>query len=155
LNNAWTELLGGLSDSWDGVSCVVTDLTTATSPQFTATTFTPLAGTDSTNDLPWQTAALVSWTTGTRGRSYRGRTYLGGFCEDQSDGRDIGATLIAAIEDWRDIILADGNFGVISRYSGVDPDTHLPIPRDEGIISTFTDGTVHPLWRTQRRRATR
>jgi len=135
-------------------SVVVTDESVVTGAQFTATTFGTGAGTATTGLLPYQTAALISWSTDIRGRSFRGRTYLGGFCEDFSDGRDVSGTLLTALGLFRDDVVGDGDFAVISRFSGVDPDTHLPIPRAEGLVTPITSGVVHPLWRTQRRRAT-
>lgn len=155
LSTAYGELLGAQKTTVTYDSVTVTDLNTETGAQFIATTFGSGAGTDTAELLPFQSAALISWATGTRGRSFRGRTYIGGFCEDHSSGRDLSTDLKNALADFVTDVLDDGNFAVISRYSGVDPDTGKPIPRAEGIVTPFTSGTVHPLWRTQRRRATR
>lgn len=155
LATAYGHLLGAQKTTVAYDSCTVTDESVVTGAQFLAGTFNPGPGTDTGELLPYQTAALVSWATGTRGRSFRGRTYLAGFCEDFSSGRDVSGTLITAITAFKNAILADGGFAVLSRYSGVDPTTHQPIPRSSGLATPFTSATVHPLWRTQRRRATR
>lgn len=155
LNNAWEDLLGFLSTGFTMGTVTVTDLSEVTGAQFVATTYGGDDGTDATGALPFQVAALISWRTNTRGRSFRGRTYMGGFCEDFSTGRDVSPDLVTALNGFAGAILADGGFSVISRFSGVDPDTHQPIPRDEGLVTEFTDFTTHPLWRTQRGRATR
>ncbi len=155
LSAAYGELLGAQKTTVTYDSVVVTELATETGAQFTATTFGSGAGTDTAELLPFQTAALISWGTSTRGRSFRGRTYIGGFCEDQSSGRDIAADLLEALTDFTEHVLGDAGFAVVSRFSGVDPDTGKPIPRAEGLVTPFSFATVHPLWRTQRRRATR
>lgn len=155
LSAAYGELLGAQKTTVTYDSVTVTELATETGAQFIATTFGSGAGTDTAELLPFQTAALISWQTSTRGRSFRGRTYIGGFCEDQSSGRDIATDLKEALEDFTEHVLGDSGFAVVSRYSGVDPDTGKPIPRTEGLVTPFSSAVVHPLWRTQRRRATR
>jgi len=152
---AYGELLGATSDSFHWDTCTVTDIATETGAQFIATTFDDLVGTSSANPLPYQTAGLVSWKTNTRGRSYRGRTYLGLFTEAFSDGRTVASGLVDAMDDFAtDLITPAEGISVISRYF-VDPDTHVLTPRDPGFSTRVTDHVSHPLWRTQRRRATR
>lgn len=155
LSDAYSELLGATSDSFTWDSVTVTDVRTVDGPQFTAASFAPLDGTDAANPLPYQTAGLISWGTNTRGRSFRGRTYLGLFCEDHSDGRNLSTDLKAAMADFADFIIDDGNFAVLSRYTLNPTPPPNTIPRVLGIATPITGYTVHPLWRTQRRRATR
>lgn len=152
---AYNHLLPAQGTTLEYQDMVMTDEQTETGAQLLYTGMTGTNGTDSSNLLPYQTAGLISWSTDTRGRSYRGRTYLGGFCEAASDGRDVNPTLVGYFDDFAGELIDEGNFVVISRFSGVDPDTHKPIPRDEGVISLITGHTSHPLWRTQRGRATR
>jgi hypothetical protein len=131
----------------------VTDLRTDPAPQFESVAGSfPITGGDSVGALPLQTAALVSWKTALRGKSYRGRSYLPGFCEDESNGRDVGTDLREAIEDWAEsLIAASHDFGVISRRTTIGG-----VPnqlRAAGIITPFTSFTVHGFWATQKRRA--
>lgn len=152
-NDAFETLDTLITDTMSVGDCVVTDLRTETGGQFIAATFDPTFATSAAQALPFQTAALISWKTDIRGRSYRGRTYLGGNIESMSDGRNLNATLIGALQDFADVIVADGNVAIISRFHGVDEDTGLPIPRDPHIVTPITDYVVHTQWRTQRRRA--
>jgi hypothetical protein len=146
---AYTELQGGTADDVSYNSVTVTDLRTVDGPQFESTSSWPIVGTDSGDMLPLQTAGLISWYTARRGRSFRGRTYLGGFCENFSSGAHIDSTLHTAIAAFADDLLSTSNYlGIISRYeSGV--------LRDPGIITPITSRVVHDLWATQRRRAPR
>src|ERR1041385_1621876 len=88
--NAYEDLRGAMrsTSAWDHV--VVTDLRTEGAPEFESVNGGfPLVGTDSGEDLPYQNAAVITWRTALRGRSFRGRTYLGGFTESFSSGRNI------------------------------------------------------------------
>lgn len=154
LSTLWDDhLTGALSDTYDVGSVVVTDLQTETGPQFTYSGGADFDGNEAGQALPFQTAALISWYTGTRGASFRGRNYFGPFCENGSSGRDLHPDNITLLEGFVTAFLAaDTTFGIVSRFSGVDEEGH-PIPRDEGIITAITSGVVHPHWRTQRRRA--
>jgi len=144
------------SDQFTATGITVTDLRTLDGPQFDSTEGFPIVGGTGADPLPLQTCALISWGTSHRGRSFRGRTYLTGFTESDSDGAHIESASHTTISDAAGALLAAvPNLGVISRYSGVDPDTHAPIPRDPGIVSVITSQVTHDLWKTQRRRAPR
>lgn len=145
-----------LSNQYHGDSVTVTDLRTLDGPQFDSTEGWPVTGPQESQPLPLQTAALVSWGTSTRGRSFRGRTYIAGFTEGGSDGAHMLSGDHGSLVDFAtEMLTIDPPLGIISRYSGVDPDTGLPIPRDPGIISNVTSFVAHDLWKTQRRRAPR
>lgn len=153
IKNAWAaNLVSSLVDEYAVSSITVTDLRTETGGQIEYTDTEDMTGTDSNQGLPFQSCALVSWGTAVRGRSYRGRTYLGGFAEENSNGRIIDAGLVTAIEGWvGDMTAFAGFLGVISRY-----ETVMGVPhqlREPAIITPVTSGIVHPSWRTQRRRA--
>lgn len=154
LVDAYSELLGAQKTTVEYDSCVVTDVSSITGPQFSPS-FVVGPGTDTAELLPYQSAALISWSTDTRGRSYRGRTYLTGFCEDHSSGRDLSTDLKNALGEFADLIVGDGDFCVLSRYELNPTPPPSSIPRTLGIATPITGSTVHPLWRTQRRRATR
>jgi|ERR1051326_1155131 hypothetical protein len=154
LATAYLHLVGAMHNGSGYDRVVITDLRTEGAPEFTSVAGGfPIHGTDSGGPLPWQTAAVVTWRTALRGKSFRGRTYLGGFTESFSDGRDVSSTLISAIEDWRDDMLSgiDGSIGSLA----VTSRQHNKEPRLIGISTAITSGEVNPFWGTQRRRAGR
>jgi len=144
-----------LSDtvSYNGIT--VTDLRTETGPQFDSDEGWPLVGASSGHALPLQTCALITWGTGLRGRSYRGRTYIGGYSETYSNGAHMESAAHTGLADFADGILATNLFGVISRFSGFTEPGHVPVKRDPAIITPFESRIAHDLWATQRRRAPR
>lgn len=62
---------------------VCTDFTSKYTPRTEYTTALPVAGTNATAPAANNVAAVISWHTAMRGRSYRGRTYHVGLCADQ------------------------------------------------------------------------
>jgi hypothetical protein len=151
LDDAYGELTGALSDRWLLNNYVVTDLRTADGPQFLVDS--DVNGDDGANPLPFQTAALISWKTSRRGRSFRGRTYIGGFCEDHSDGRQLSTDLKNALEDFTGHVEGAGYFGVISLFEPNPSPPPSSVARDPGILTLISSHSVHGFWRTQRRRA--
>jgi len=150
-------VLDGWSDAYSVDSITVTDLRVLDGPQFDSANDLPVAGRDSANPLPLQVAALISWGTSHRGRSYRGRTYIPGFTETFANGAHVITDALDSLGDFRDLIVAPGGhtFGVISRYEPNPSPPPSSVLRDPGMINEITDGTVHSLWKTQRRRAPR
>lgn len=145
--DAIAHLTGGQNTGVAWTGCEVTDLRSEDGEQFSDTANFPLLGTDPSNELPEQVAMLVSWKTGIRGRSFRGRTYLGGFVEEFAQGRFPSPELIASgVAYLNEILNASPAFGVISRRD------HGAL-RELAILTEFVSGTVEPTWRTQRRRA--
>jgi hypothetical protein len=152
-SNLWADnLVGALVDEYSVSSIVVTDLREETGGQYVYLTTGTMTGESAAQALPFQTAAMITWSTAIRGRSYRGRSYFGGFPEDLSSGRALDAALITSLEGFVSDALATPGLGVISRFHGKDGDGK-PIRREPGIITPITGGLVHPNWRTQRRRA--
>lgn len=77
-----------------------TIMTTQTSPGIEYATGLPIAGTDTTGkELPGNVAVGIKWTTGLRGRSYRGRTYLAGFTTTHVDGNNLTDPDLSVLED--------------------------------------------------------
>lgn len=145
-----------ISDQFEWTGITITDLRTEDGPQFESASSFPVTGGASTDPLPLQTAALVSWACALRGRSFRGRTYIGGWSEAYGAGAHMESTAHGALADWADAMMdPDLGLGIISRFHGVDPDTHEPIRRDPGIITDVVSRVAHDLWATQRRRAPR
>jgi hypothetical protein len=117
-------------------------------------------GTNVTQALPYQTAAVISWRTDFSGKSFRGRSFIGGFAENQGDGMAIDPALVTALGEFAGdmktaIEAADSNLMVVSRYMpNPDPEA-LPrsVPRVTNLANVITGFTVRTTWRTQRRRA--
>lgn len=111
-------------------------------------------GTTSTDMLPPQAAAVISWRTALAGRSYRGRTYLPGMVESNQAAGLWTATVITGCEAIVTQMLAvfgpsgtDTNwqFCIISRYlNGAKRGT----PVGTNVISGLSTTVVY----TQRRR---
>lgn len=124
---------------------VVTDLRTEGAPEFVSTNSFPVHGLNEGQPLPFQTAACVSWITAFRGKSFRGRSFFGGFAEQYSDGKSIDAALVTALGHFGDGIVADGHWKVLSRV-------HDKAQREVAEGHIIRGYKVNPHWRSQRRR---
>lgn len=111
--------------------------------------------------LPGNCSLAVSFRTALRGRSFRGRNYVVGIpLEEMSSIDTVQGSYKGLVKDAYDafqtaITTADWTWVVASRFSGVDPDTGLPIPRVSGVTTPITsvvvvDGVID----SQRRRLT-
>jgi hypothetical protein len=157
LNDHYADLLPAQHTSFTCQKVVTTDTRSLGGPQFTSVTGFPLTGSNANAPLPEQTCALLSWTTAFRGKSGRGRTYLPGFTQDASAGGGPTGAVITILQEFRDDVVADGNWNVASLFSGTDPATHgsrrlKPRQRLVGTSNLITAGTVSANWATQRRR---
>lgn len=120
--------------------------------------------------LPANVAMIVRKRTARAGRNFAGRWFLPGITEQEWQGG--GQTALpgayvtafnADLEDFLDGIEDGGRIGpvpqrhmvVASRFDGVDPITHLPIPREEGETARVTSLTLNPLIGTMRKRIKR
>jgi hypothetical protein len=132
-------------NTWEDVT--VTDLRTEGAPSFisTDTGTWPLAGGSGTDPLPGANAAIISWTTALRGRSYRGRTYFGGLTEGAVTSGTVTAGLLTAMDDFIDSVVTLGDLGILSRV-------HNKVPRDSGVLHIITGGSAKAEFATQRRR---
>lgn len=137
---------------------VVTSLTSETGAQVTVTPAIAQFGLHGDPPMPNEVSFAISFRTELRGRSFRGRNYAVGIVKSQTDGNNlIGATPTQYQTAYSELlgtaITGDQSWVVVSRYSGVDPDTRKPIPRVTGIATPVTavvvvDSTVD----SQRRR---
>jgi hypothetical protein len=136
-----------LTTDWNCLQCVVTDLRVEGGPQYTADSGFPIAGGDAGAPLPNQTALVVTWRTATRGRSFRGRTYTGGWGEAASNGNSPNNTALTAIRGAsEDLITAFGGaLGVLSRVHDKDL-------RSEAILTEITASEVGAVWDEMRSR---
>jgi len=111
--------------------------------------------------LPGNCSLAVSFRTALRGRSFRGRNYVVGIpieemsSIDQVTGAYLGLCK-TAYEDFLSVIsAAEWTWVIASRFSGVDPDTHDPIPRVAGVTTPVTTViVVDTVIDSQRRRLT-
>lgn len=150
LYDAYVLLQGFYSTSTTWVDVITTDLRTEGAPQFTSQSGGfPITGTDATNPMPNEVAALVSWNTALRGKSFRGRTYLSGFCEDGSAGNSPTGGLTAVLTSFAAAIVTPDApataFCVLSRV-------HNKVQRATGVTNLITGSKVSPLWCSQRGR---
>jgi hypothetical protein len=139
--------------SWDSVT--VTDVRTIDGPSFESTDGWPLVGGVNSHALPLQTAALVTWLTPKRGKSFRGRSYMAGGCEEHSNGAHLDSASHTALAAFADAMFDLPGLTVISRYHSDGLEPPQTIPRDPGISTLVTGRVAHDLWATQRRRAPR
>lgn len=135
---------------------VVTDLRTANGPAFELAYSPP--GTNVDALLPAQVAAVVKWRTTLRGRSFQGRTYLGGFSEAESAGQSPETTTLAALQTFADDLITqlaavNADLCVVSRYHQVVPGTPPTVPRVTNINTLVTNASVDQAWHTHRSRA--
>jgi len=124
------------------VELFLTDLTTATSLALTVDTPAGTFGGKVGNPMPGNVSLAVSFRTGGRGRSSRGRNYFVGLVEDQISGNTVNAGDAEDIRAAYQALIAAANgigspWVVVSRFSGVDSDGK-PIPRAEGVTSLIT-----------------
>jgi len=111
--------------------------------------------------LPGNCSLAVSFRTAMRGRSFRGRNFVVGIpLEEMSSTNQVQTEYQSAVKDAYDafataISTASWTWVVASRFSGVDPDTHLPIPREAGVTTPITSViVVDSIIDSQRRRLT-
>lgn len=154
-----TGLANALLDAWAGHMAGITgtrvsllkvkvqDLRSV--PYATYDVDTPRTGIDSSQQLPYQLAAVLSWHTAEPGRRGRGRTYVGGLCEDANDidgqmTTAVNGQLLDYANALQAIVLADAvavELAVLSRANVASYAVVAP--------------TVDRRWDVQRRRANR
>lgn len=128
----------------------LTDLTTAFAPVVNHSAGLPLTGDRVSASLPNSVALVLTKRTGLRGRSFRGRVYQVGLCEDQVTANAvIGTSLTGLVASWNNNIEittagATWEMGVVSRFEN-------NIPRTEGLFTEITnfstDGRVDSMRR--------
>jgi len=143
--NWWGVNYSGLASNVVHLAEVVaTDLTTESSSQ-ASIDGGGFTGTVSGLALPGNCSVSVSFRTSSRGRSFRGRNYIIGIPESKLEGTSIITTdyadlITTAYEAFLDTIGTAGwTWVALSRFSGVDPTTHKPIPRSAGVMTPITN----------------
>lgn len=135
-----------LGFGWAISGVEVRDLRTATSPSWDTVQagFTGTAGGDA---LSPQTALVASHRTGLRGKSYNGRTYLGGFTEQSNAGDgSIGATTQTAVLNSFALFKAD-----LATITGGGLELAV-LSRLLEVATPITSTTVDDEWDRQNRR---
>jgi hypothetical protein len=140
---SWVELdlldnlISGASDQMAYTQLIGVDLTSETAPVYSALFEPPLAGDAGGAALPGSIAACISFVTGGRGKSSRGRNYLCGLTESQVTANLIDtSTLDARVGNYDDFRTGthkpvDWDWGVLSRY-------HNKLPRSAGLFQVIT-----------------
>lgn len=119
------------------------------------------SGTVTSEAAPNNVAACISFRSGFRGRSFRGRNYIAGVPNNAIGINTLTTDFISGAVGAYQNLLETGSaplpglytWSVVSRFSGVDGVTGKPIPRTTGIFThvnqvIFTDNIVD----SQRRR---
>lgn len=130
----------------------VTDLSTQTSFTESVTTGLPSAGSSTVDGLPFNVAFCISFRTANRGRSGRGRNYVAGLTEADTQYSTIISTRRAAIVSAYLLLVGAGTFVaglqwvVVSRFSG-------GAPRLNALVQPITTAfAVDDITDSQRRR---
>lgn len=158
---AWENSNGKVHRSSDaglsGLNCV--DLTTQHAPGQPFQFVPPIQGGNGDGVDSFGITWCIKWTTGLRGRSFRGRTFYVGIPKADLLDNVIDSTFAAAvITDYTALRTAfNGLTGftmvVLSRFSGVDANGK-PIPRAAGLTTAVNTPSYTDLWADfQRRRA--
>lgn len=126
------------------------DLTNESNIGFDYVEGLPIAGTSVSAPLPQNVALCIKFSTGFRGRSMRGRNYVGGLGQNQATGSSINAPSAASIVAAYDLLvtqntLPDFTFVVVSRYNNL-------APRATGITTPVLTVSANTTLDSQRRR---
>lgn len=147
-----TQFQTGTSDQTALVEVFLTDLTSDTSFTLSDTNTLPLVGGSSTDALPQNCAHCVSFRTAQRGRSGRGRNYVLGLTEADSQDSILLSTVVAAHVTAYSVLIGPGAFVpglqwvVVSRF-------HNGAPRVTGLAIPITNVlSVDAVIDSQRRR---
>lgn len=152
--NWWTsELFAEVSNTVTLQRIMTRDLTTESGVGTEVLLGLPANGQRTSAALPNSVSLAVKWGTGLAGRSYRGRTFHIGLCDDQVTGNTVLAATQTSLKTKYDFIrialdnaLLGVEFGVLSRY-------HNGAPRAAGILTPITGVGIDPVTDTQRRRS--
>lgn len=147
LSLSWAPIVGA------GISCVGikgTALDDDSAVTATATLGEPITGELAEQLIPMSSNAVISWRTGLRGRSYRGRTYHVGITEPQQEAGELTTTALASIttcyQAFRTAIGATPySHVIVSRY-------HNKVARTTGVANLVSGMVVRGALRSQRRR---
>lgn len=101
--------------------------------------------------------AVVQWHCDAGSPPRSGRTFFGGLNEDEITrgilDTGVGSAIQAAYDNLRDVtVSASAALVIVSRFSGVNPTTKKPIPRDPALSNTIGSVTVRNTVGVQKKR---
>lgn len=135
---------------FQNVTC--TDISVPNGVQDINTTTTVPNGTSTAAPLPGQAAAVVSQRTQFTGRSFRGRTYIGGLNQAYlTNAQTFTPAAVAAVAGWYTTL--QGLLNAVSFTLGVVSTVTAGVARIVGIITEITAIVVDNKIDTQRRRS--
>lgn len=141
---------------WTGTTLTkvtVYDMSSSEGPVVEYTT-TPVAGTGAGDPLPLQVAFVMTLKTLVRGRTGRGRIYIGGMTESQSTEGGWNPATVTACEAFLNAVL--GGVGALGFYFSVCSRYFEGVPREEGLLRyVYNVDSRSTLSGTQRRRSAR
>lgn len=135
------------------VSIKATSLASQTAPGIEYPVIPNIPGLGGGEALPNNVAAVATFITALRGRSYRGRNYLGGMSEFATSGNTLQPAHITAAGAWFEGLIAMAaslniTWVVVSRQEN-------NVPRVTGVATPITAYRINPTVRTQKRRLPR
>lgn len=148
----WVDDQRGLFSNEVALSMIsVRDLTSETGEVLELTSGMPVAGGDTNDPVPNSSALVMSYRTGVAGRSYRGRSYLGGLSKSVIDSPNtIYATNLTtlllnqlALETR---INGEGFTWVVASFKNAG------VPRTSAVLTPITEITANTKLDVQRRR---
>lgn len=131
---------------------VATDLTTATGLQSTFTGGLPASGTSPGVPYPNNCSVAIKLVTGTRGRSFRGRTYLIGLTEQEVLQNELKSVAISALLAMYRTMLTEIPGAVAGSSLAIASFHHLGAPRPAAVVTPVIDVAIDPIVDSQRRR---
>lgn len=145
-----TNLLAGCSNTVQLISIKMTDLGSQNGPLYEYLTGLPLGGGNGSSPLPNNVTVAIKFTTALRGRSFRGRTFHVGLCQNQVNQNLITGGQLSYMHDGYFALL--GAVNVAGYQLVVASRRHLGAPRVTGVATVIVDVQVNPTVDSQRRR---
>jgi len=132
----WASMRVQYSGSLVHQSTYIVDLSSQTGPIAVFPQFDDPAGAAAGSAVPSNAALCITHRTASRGRSFRGRTYMSGIAKSVVDNSEVSTGVVSdivnAFNELRVALAADDiNFAVVSRYEN-------KLPRDIGIATYVT-----------------
>lgn len=146
-----THLFNVYSDDMSAIKAVSTDLTSESAPSRDRVFSPSIPGAQTGANVPQNVAAVISFITGQRGRSYRGRNYIPGIPVDAQPTTGVMTStfangILTAYAGLADVESATGlTHAVLSRF-------HNKAPRTTGVATPVTGYVVNFNLDSQRRR---
>lgn len=143
-----------LGDGWYARGITIYDMSSENAPKYEYT-MTPTAGLQAGAEASIGGACVITFYTGNRGKSYRGRNYWTGYVEEEVSAVGVGnsevaAPLVTAYLGMKvDVASIGWTWVVVSRYAN-------GAPRASGIYTPVTTASVRSTtYGSQRRRLRR